>query len=442
MKGPLPWIVLVVVAAMLVLWLRGSDRGSSPPADDGPPRAPVAVAPEPALPIDPHVRQVPPSVRALKSGPAEPYLEALVGYLVRDAPDAYTRARRIHDWIADNIAYDADGYFSGSYLGTEAESTLASGKAVCAGYAGLFERMARIAGFEVEIVSGHGRGIGFDVFDDTPPSGTDHAWNRIKIDGEWRLVDTTWDAGHIKGRGFVRDYATDYLFPPSEAFLHTHWPEDPADQLLDPPRTAAEFMALPYLRGVFFERGLRLVTAASRVQSAAGGATVEIDVPGGLYVSARVESADGRVAADRELVTWHGARARVHAQFPELGNWKLTLFAGPAGETAWSVGTLGYRNTVAGTARYPETTSTYSELRAGLIEPLDVDAARRARTFRIRVPGIRAMKAIVDGKFLDMKRDGEEFSVVLPRPALSSVKLSTRTDPADSRWWSLVHFRL
>lgn len=48
--------------------------------------------------------------------------------------------------------------------------------ALCSGYAELFDLMAKLAGLESKVVSN-------DV----------HAWNVVKINGEWRHFDTTWN---------------------------------------------------------------------------------------------------------------------------------------------------------------------------------------------------------------------------------------------------------
>lgn len=54
-------------------------------------------------------------------------------------------------------------------------------KVVCAGYAMLFSTLAREAGLESVYVNGY---VG-----DTSL----HAWNMVKVDGEWVVVDTTWN---------------------------------------------------------------------------------------------------------------------------------------------------------------------------------------------------------------------------------------------------------
>ena len=56
---------------------------------------------------------------------------------------------------------------------------LINGKGVCAGYSAAFKLLADAAGLENIVVTGY--------LDGSLP----HAWNKVKIDGEWYIIDTT-----------------------------------------------------------------------------------------------------------------------------------------------------------------------------------------------------------------------------------------------------------
>jgi uncharacterized protein (TIGR03000 family) len=43
---------------------------------------------------------------------------------------------------------------------------------------------------------------------------TAHAWNAVKLDGEWHLVDATWGAGGIKDKQFVKKFKDYYFLAP------------------------------------------------------------------------------------------------------------------------------------------------------------------------------------------------------------------------------------
>ena len=64
-----------------------------------------------------------------------------------------------------------------------------------------------------------------------PPKSSNHAWNAVKIDnGEWKLIDSCWGAGHIKGAGqpYSRSFNPSEFTKSNEDFGLKHFPNDPA----------------------------------------------------------------------------------------------------------------------------------------------------------------------------------------------------------------------
>lgn len=86
--------------------------------------------------------------------------------------DDLVRAERAYDWIYQNMEYDDSLKSNNLY------QALQTGKTICFGYAGLFQALCRDMALECDIIYGD-----------------NHAWNRIRLDGEWRYVDITWDKG-------------------------------------------------------------------------------------------------------------------------------------------------------------------------------------------------------------------------------------------------------
>ncbi len=103
-----------------------------------------------------------------------------------DAASKYTKAvdkeKAVHDWIVLNTKYDEKGFSSGNIpsYSFAADGVFRYGTAVCDGYQKAFMLCMRILGIECETVTGTGNGQA-------------HAWNIVKLDGEWYQVDVTWD---------------------------------------------------------------------------------------------------------------------------------------------------------------------------------------------------------------------------------------------------------
>ena len=125
-------------------------------------------------------------------------------------------------------------------------------KAVCSGYSNLLKEMCSLADIEAIVIDGYSKGYGYTG---ELSSSLDHAWNAVKINNKWYLVDATWDAGFLDGKTFVKRYSTEWLFLESKSFLYTHLPENNAYQFYAPCKTKEQFVADPKLTGKFFEYG-------------------------------------------------------------------------------------------------------------------------------------------------------------------------------------------
>ena len=76
---------------------------------------------------------------------------------------------------------------------------------VCTGYTQLFYLFGKKAGIDVEVIGGVGTN------DDGSFSMTDneHIWNRVKLNGEYKYIDVTWDANVIDAINRNRSGHTD-----------------------------------------------------------------------------------------------------------------------------------------------------------------------------------------------------------------------------------------
>jgi transglutaminase-like putative cysteine protease len=94
-------------------------------------------------------------------------------------PSPTDKARAIFTWLHHNVDYDTHSFFNGTIMPTTPEKTIASGLAVCEGYAGLFAALALKVGLEVMVCSGASKGYGHAPLDPgqaIPPFESDHAW--------------------------------------------------------------------------------------------------------------------------------------------------------------------------------------------------------------------------------------------------------------------------
>ena len=186
---------------------------------------------------------------------AEQDARQLAAYLTEGLSSEREKARAIYRWITDRINYDAAAYLSGHSDASTVEEVLRKRISVCVGFAGLFEQLARAAGLEARTISGYAKAAGSlpgQHFDKA-----NHAWNAVRIDGQWRLIDTTWGAGYLKEGKFQKELSETFFLTAPEQLAFTHFPLDHQAQFQSTPHLSqAEFESLPALEANFFHSSI------------------------------------------------------------------------------------------------------------------------------------------------------------------------------------------
>lgn len=223
-------------------------------------------------------------------------LQQLAHQLTSPFPSDTDKARAIFTWLHLNIDYNVKDFFSGNVKGSTPQSTLQTGLAVCEGYAALFTNIATYAGLESIVIGGHGKGFGYQALapnSPLPPYEAGHAWNAVRIDnGEWKLIDACWGAGHVQGRGmpYVRRFAPERFTQSNEEFSIDHFPENRNNFFLSSGRTFTwqEYITInpanypyPFERPTFFDNaktdysiGKQTITPPNRQLSVSQSTTV------------------------------------------------------------------------------------------------------------------------------------------------------------------------
>ncbi|MBD2463918.1 transglutaminase [Oscillatoria sp. FACHB-1407] len=263
--------------------------------------------------IHPAVAQMPPSV--------ETSIASVAQYIAQQEKDPFLRVKALHDYVADRIAYDAPAYFGQAPRPPQdAETVFRTRKAVCAGYAKLLEALGQAIGEEIVYVVGDSRSQISDL------NGSGHAWNAAKIEGNWYLIDATWNSGYVDASGFTKRYSASYLFPPPEVMIISHFPDDPAWQLLPQPLSRGDFLRQPMLRPNFFAQGLKLISPTRSQTDVRDDAVIQLQNPNqrwlmaiyGVKGSGQAEKCSEQISQDPQL----------SCSLPGTGTYEVRLFSG------------------------------------------------------------------------------------------------------------------
>jgi hypothetical protein len=195
---------------------------------------------------------------ALHSTPeVEKEISSLALYLQDGCKNDLEKARSVYVWLARNINYDVNGYNNASYGDASAKAVLNSRTAVCEGFSNLYAALGNEMGLEIEVVKGYAKGYGFANV--ASFSQTNHAWNRIKIDGKWRIFDATWGEGYaenIGGRIACTKSFDNYWFnvDPYRA-VFDHYPKGKLLDEIKPAIDMKTFCSLPKVNKNYFRLG-------------------------------------------------------------------------------------------------------------------------------------------------------------------------------------------
>jgi hypothetical protein len=160
-------------------------------------------------------------------------IPSLVEYLTDPYETDLEKVRSIYIWIAYHITYDKAAYKKGKRrINRSNLDVLRRREAVCFGYSTLFEEMCSLAGIAARVVEGYPKNMETGT---TRLDEINHAWNAVKIDSTWHLLDITWGSDYQQ-----RDLEFYFLMSPEE-MIQSHLPADPMWQLLDCPVPPAIF---------------------------------------------------------------------------------------------------------------------------------------------------------------------------------------------------------
>lgn len=267
--------------------------------------------------IDSHALNTPSS--------AEESIRSLAEYLIQPATNDREKARAIYRWVTANISYDTDAYFSGNHGSTEAGDVLKSRSSVCSGYSGLFSKLGLAAGLEVAEISGYAKGYGYKTGEEFTGK-TDHAWNAVKLDGKWYLIDATWGAGTVGNNGkFSRKFEEFYFLTPPEQFIYRHFPEKKTWQLIDQPISKQEYTEIPNLPPAFFSHGFQLVSHPKAVIRT--DAELEIILGAARDVSIMTKlMKNGKELENMTFTRRENDGYAISALFPDKGEYELKIF--------------------------------------------------------------------------------------------------------------------
>jgi hypothetical protein len=355
--------------------------------------------------VDRHALQAPPS--ATKS------VAALSSYLTKPFATDEEKARAIFRWITENITYDVEAFFSGRIKESRSADILKSRSSVCGGYSSLFEVLGRKAGLNVITISGFAKGYLYKPGDRVTRE-SNHAWNAIRIQGEWKFIDCTWGAGKVDDKhNYIKAFESYYFFTKPEEFIYRHLPEEKRWQLLPEPLSRQEFQNLPFVSPPYFQNSLKLKGMQTVQLDVDSESLLEISAPPEIFCTTNLEK-DGNEVPSAVFLQRIDSIVQVRIKPPGKGEYILNIFAVKGTDMrllpqAISFKVIAHSDIVQNNA-FPCIYGTYMETNAHVQSPLTKELPSGSmQMFSLKAPGAQKI-AISCGEEMDfLKKSGNQF---------------------------------
>lgn len=222
-----------------------------------------------------------------------------VVYFIRQSFDVDSiKLRASVIWISENIAYDIKSFIDEDPKASELGYVIKNKKAVCGGYAKLLKYFCDAFNIECEVVEGFGRGTRKDVVFNPSPVKPNHAWNAVKINGIWKLIDPTWISGYVDDTDennmiYRKKFNEVYYFTSPDRFVLNHFPKQTQFQYLESPIKAKQFRNWPLLTTQFIYGEIKRVWPDSSYLKVKIGDTIvfRLETPESIrYLCAQTEN--------------------------------------------------------------------------------------------------------------------------------------------------------
>ncbi|KPM41292.1 hypothetical protein AK830_g5221 [Neonectria ditissima] len=211
-------------------------------------------------------------------------------YVCRPFRSDVQRLRAIFTWVSERICWEED--FEGEI---DTRRVISSKRGCAEEYAVLVSEMCTAVGIHCEIVRGYLKSPG-EVPEINSMPRSNHWWNAVVVDNEWRMIDCCLASPSYPRRGLYSSASTTatdpwwFLTRPLE-LCWTHIPEHHSQQHIVPPVAHETLLNLPCTSAPFFRNGFEMVdynTSLNRIEDLEM-VHVKFNVPADVEIAAEVE---------------------------------------------------------------------------------------------------------------------------------------------------------
>jgi len=213
----------------------------------------------------------------VKSYPRYTSPQKLVDQINQDFSDDTSKVRAAFIWLTQNISYDLEKFYKPQktiefrYFSEEerlqkiqnikdkiVDDAFLTKMGVCEEYAQSFKKLADLLGIEAEVIKGYIRSSAYDI--GRVPNTTNHAWNAVKNNGKWILLDATWAAGYLFNGKWKKDYNEYFYHIDPKKIGRTHFADSRKWNVILNQNSLTDFYNQPIYSQGFLRKNLTLIS--------------------------------------------------------------------------------------------------------------------------------------------------------------------------------------
>ncbi|WP_179320687.1 transglutaminase domain-containing protein [Winogradskyella helgolandensis] len=221
-------------------------------------------------------------------------IEQFANRIEHDFETDIEKTRAAYFWIANHITYDYKTFRKNKknkkirskskadyeaklqiYNRKLAQKTLRKRSAVCEGYSRLLTEVLKDLNIISVVVTGYAKTYVQEI--GRKRNNSNHAWNAVKLDNKWYLIDATWSTGNsIYNSEFFNFSDTYFMIDPDNLIL-THFPDDEQWQLLEKPISKIDYFNFPIFYSAYHTSELKLNTKTNGYITTKTDSVIQLD---------------------------------------------------------------------------------------------------------------------------------------------------------------------
>lgn len=360
-------------------------------------------------------------------------------YSLNEAECAYF----VYKWLGENIAYDCYHYVHGGINYSE-NYAYTNGQGVCNSYSLIFNTMCTALGLESVQVVGYSKGASY--VNGQIPTQTNHAWNAVKIDSKYYLVDSTWGTGTCSGDQFNKNFREFYFCTNPELFIRDHLPAQSNWQLLSRTVTMEEFVNMAKLSSAFYEGGFITINPDTTSINVEGQSKIILTYDPSIDISLSfhlyyIQNNNQEEVYNKCFYSKGNGKAEINFITSKIGEYKLRIYGRPVGSGSLPH-LVDYKiinsKTMDDSLGFPKTYNYYSNSDMEIIEPLNSPLKQGTNVkFKVKTTTYSDLYIINNGNYHKMDKGSNGLFEKTVSVSGTQLKISVLK---DNSYWTAVEY--